>query len=72
MRIKCFGLMAYNCREYFDADTNLTMIDVSNSINDHLGSIPDCYLPDEEDDEAMKNFVSILETWLVDNGEVIR
>lgn len=70
IRINAVGASSpYYCREYFDVNTNLTMIDVSNSNRDHLGSIPDCYLPDEEDDEAMKNFVSILELWLVDNEQ---
>ncbi len=68
IRINAVGASSpYYCREYFDVDTNLTMIDVSNSNHDHIGSIADCCLPDEEDDEAMENFVGILETWLVDN-----
>lgn len=67
-RIKCFGRREYNCREYFDVDTNSTMIAVSDYFDDHIGSIPNCYLPDKEDDEAMKNFVSILEKWLIDEG----
>jgi hypothetical protein len=66
---KCFGVTEYICREYFDVNTNSTMIAVSDYFHDHMGYIPAC-LPDEKDHEAMKNFVVILEKWLIDNEKV--
>ncbi len=55
------------CTEFFDVDMGYGGVDVSRD-GEHLGSIVDISIPDEEDEDEVKKFDSKVTNWIIDNG----
>ncbi len=56
----------YVCRYFFDVDNQYDGVEVSRSGN-YLGRIIGVTIPDDEDEDEIKNFEKEVTDWLVDN-----
>jgi hypothetical protein len=56
----------YECRSFIIVDPDVQGIEIS-EYGEHIGSMIGENLPDENDEDEIKNFINKLEIWIVEN-----